>query len=90
MKSVDPSVPPLTPSNDLHQIPVLVDEKEAARILGVSPRSLQGWRVTHDSGLPFVRISPRCIRYRMTDLKEFIAARLCRTTTDYESQNIAA
>jgi hypothetical protein len=53
----------------------LVDEAAAAAILGVPPRTLQSWRLEGRSP-PFARISSRVIRYRRSDLIEWINARL--------------
>ena len=60
---------------------VLVDEGQAAAALGITPRTLQMWR--HKGGGPvFVRISSRCIRYRMADLESFAAERVRTSTSD--------
>jgi hypothetical protein len=53
----------------------LVDEAAAAASIGVPPRTLQWWRLAGKSP-PFVRISSRIIRYRRSDLIEWINARL--------------
>lgn len=47
---------------DLH-----LPESAAAHLLGVTPRTLQAWRL-RGGGPPFVRISLRCVRYRRRDL----------------------
>lgn len=60
----------------------LFDEMQAGRLLRVSRRTLQGWRLK-GGGPPFVRLGPRCIRYRRADLEEFIAQRLRRSTSEY-------
>ena len=63
-----------------YQTPMLLDERQAAAALGLTPRTLQSWR--HRGGenaIPFVRISTRCIRYRPEDLRKWAAERL-RTT----------
>lgn len=62
--------------------PLLLDEREAARALGVSQRVLQDWRRTGRQLLPYVRISSRCIRYRLSDLEKFAAERLRMSTSD--------
>ncbi|HEY7195546.1 MAG TPA: helix-turn-helix domain-containing protein [Gemmatimonadales bacterium] len=59
----------------------LLDEREAARRLGVKHTTLQQWR-HHGGGPPFVRISARCIRYRLEDLERFAAERLRASTSD--------
>lgn len=53
----------------------LLTEDQAARLLGLSIRTLQGWR-WREEGPPFVRIGPRCVRYRRSDLLQFAAQRL--------------
>ena len=52
----------------------LVNEKEAAKILCISPVTLRTRRSTGDvQGLPHVKIG-RSIRYRLTDIYRFIDA----------------
>ncbi len=48
----------------------LLDEAEAARILHCTRSALRRWRLER-RGPPFVRIG-RLIRYRPSDLEEFI------------------
>ena len=59
---------------------VLVDERRAARALGLEPRTLQEWR-RRGGGPPFVRISSRCVRYRLVDLEAWAAARVVGSTS---------
>jgi len=54
----------------------LLDEKEAARILGFSTRCLQAWRYRR-VGPKYIRFSRRGIRYRFEDLIEFIEENVC-------------
>ena len=54
-------------SNDLD---ALLTEDAAARILNVSPRTLQAWRM-EKRGPAFVRVG-RSVRYRRRDLVEWI------------------
>ncbi|MEM6411419.1 MAG: helix-turn-helix domain-containing protein [Pseudomonadota bacterium] len=49
----------------------LLHESEAARLLAVSPRTLRNWR-TLGHGPVYVKISGRCVRYRQSDLVNFI------------------
>ena len=63
--------------------PILVTENEAAKVLGFSPRTLQSWRVSGD-GPPFVRVSPRAIRYRLSDLEAWIETCLKQSTSEYD------
>lgn len=57
----------------------LVSEKEAAQFLGFTIRFLQARRV-RGNGPRFVKISSRAIRYRVSDLKEWVEGKL-RTST---------
>lgn len=60
---------------------LLLREPEAARLLAVTPRALQAWRRT-GTGPQYVRISGRCIRYRLGDIKAWATARVCRSTSE--------
>lgn len=51
---------------------VLVNSKMAAKVLSVSDRTV--WQLTADGHLPAIRIG-RLVRYAMSDLYAFIAAR---------------
>ena len=50
----------------------LVDETEAAAILGAAVRTLRNWRALH-KGPPFHKIGERLVRYHRADLAAFIA-----------------
>jgi excisionase family DNA binding protein len=52
---------------------ILVDCREAARRLSISPRTL--WQLTRDRVLPSVRIG-KCVRYRVVDLQEWTRERV--------------
>jgi hypothetical protein len=58
----------------------LLPQRDAARLLGVSERTLEGWRHKISDGPAFVRITARCVRYRRGDLLDFIAAKRRRST----------
>jgi excisionase family DNA binding protein len=47
---------------------ILVDAREAARRLAISPRTL--WQLTKDRTVPSIRIG-KCVRYRVADLDEW-------------------
>jgi predicted DNA-binding transcriptional regulator AlpA len=65
--------------------PLLLTEREAARLLGLSPRFLQQHRYRGD-GPKFVRASARTIRYRLEDLEQWAEQRLRnRTSTGSET-----
>lgn len=59
----------------------LIDEKAAARELGVIDRTMQNYR-QRGGGPKFIRLSSRCIRYRRIDLREWVEARLRHSTSD--------
>jgi excisionase family DNA binding protein len=49
-------------------VPLLVDSKEAARLLGLSTRTV--WAITDKGQLPVVRIG-RLVRYAIDDIRDF-------------------
>ena len=51
----------------------LINEREAAAMLGVSIKSLQRWRC-EGRGPRFKRLSARCVRYAESDLRGYIAS----------------
>ncbi len=51
----------------------LLNEKEAAAILGVTPRTLTNWRWRGD-GPRWVRVGSRLVRYRRSELLAFVEA----------------
>jgi predicted DNA-binding transcriptional regulator AlpA len=57
----------------------LIDEAEAAEILGIAKQTLSVWRCTGRYGLPFVKIG-RLVRYRLRDLEQFISDRTLTNT----------
>lgn len=61
----------------------LLSQQQAAEILGVSPRTLEGWRYrgAPEPGLPFVKIGG-AVRYRRRDLDAFIEGRMRTSTSD--------
>jgi excisionase family DNA binding protein len=60
-----PTQPAVTPA------PLLVDSREAAKLLAVSERTL--WGLTAAGKLPCVRLGRRVKRYALSDLEEFVA-----------------
>ena len=52
--------------------PNLLTPEEAANFLQVSPSTLSVWRSCKRYALPYYKIGGNLIRYRMTDLIEFI------------------
>lgn len=62
---------------------VLLKPHQAAEFLSLSPRWLELKRY-HGDGPPFVRISARCIRYRLADLEEWVGNRIRLSTSDVQ------
>ena len=61
----------------------LVDEKRAAKILGVSERTLQGWRCRGGNVPPFVRLgSNGRVRYMVSALRVWCEENTRRSTSD--------
>ncbi|MCP5426759.1 MAG: DNA-binding protein [Chromatiaceae bacterium] len=56
-----------------------INTEAAADFLGVTPRKLEQMR-QHGNGPEFVRISPKCVRYRMKELIAFQDAHLRQNT----------
>jgi excisionase family DNA binding protein len=61
------TVPPVTTP------PILVDSREAARLLSISPRKL--WDLTSHGEIPSLKFG-RCVRYRVSDLNDWAAAQV--------------
>lgn len=62
----------------------LLREREAACLLGLSHRTLQGLRC-RGGGPPFVRIGRRAIGYRHSDLLAWISENTHQSTSQYPS-----
>lgn len=73
--------PKTEPDREPKTEPLLMNEKAAARLLGFKVRTLQTWR-HRGGGPPFIRVSPRCIRYRKEDLLAWIEERRRLSTSD--------
>ncbi|WP_236450480.1 helix-turn-helix domain-containing protein [Stutzerimonas stutzeri] len=59
--------------------PVQVDDKQAAAALGIKASTLSVWRSTGRYNLPFMKVG-RLVRYRLSDLAEFLARRTSEHT----------
>jgi excisionase family DNA binding protein len=44
----------------------LIDTETLAQILGLNRRTIEGWR--RKRKLPFIRVSKRCVRFRLRDV----------------------
>jgi excisionase family DNA binding protein len=60
----------------------LLTQREAAEALRLSERTLERMRLSGASGLRFVRINNRSIRYRQADLDAYIAGRVVGSTSE--------
>jgi predicted DNA-binding transcriptional regulator AlpA len=67
-----------TKLNPRHVVPIVdpvFDTREAAKRIGTTAETLAFWRVTkREPFLPFFRIG-RSIRYRLSDIEEFLQQR---------------
>ncbi len=53
----------------------LLNEVEASKVLGIASETLRiGYR--YKGLIPFVRMKDKCIRYRPSDLQNFVKSRL--------------
>lgn len=60
---------------------ILVSEQDAAKSLGLTPRTMQAWRWS-GKGPDYVRVSSRCVRYRVSDLESWAAELVQSSTAD--------
>ena len=52
---------------------VLLKPTQAAEMLGVTPKTLENWRGRkEDVKLRYVRFSHRCVRYKLSDVRDLI------------------
>lgn len=66
----------------------LLGEREAARLLNLSPRTLQARRVT-GGGPRFIKLG-RAVRYRRADLEAFVEKGAVQSTTEADAQKRGA
>jgi predicted DNA-binding transcriptional regulator AlpA len=66
----------------------LLTQREAASALRLSERSMERMRVS-GLGPKFLRCSTRAIRYRQSDLDDWIASRLVRSTSEVSAEGRA-
>lgn len=59
----------------------LVNERQAAQLLRVGESTLRGWR-TAGAGPQHIRLSPKAIRYRLSDLRRWVDEHERRSTAD--------
>ena len=51
--------------------PGLLDQQGASAYLRISPRTLENWRY-RGGGPKYIRLSPRAVRYRLSDLEAWV------------------
>lgn len=64
------------------QHPRLLTTKEAAEYLGMSPRTLEGYR-SRGGGPQFMRLGRRSVRYDPDALQQWATAQTVRSTSAY-------
>ena len=57
----------------------LLNEQEAAKLLGVTIAALQKWR-QKKRGPTYIKISPRCVRYSPQAIEDFIDSKTVTTS----------
>ncbi len=72
------TLPSRTAASDILGEPLLTPAM-LARDLGVTTKTLERWRMTGD-GPPFIRVSPKVIRYRRPDVEAFLSGRVATST----------
>jgi predicted DNA-binding transcriptional regulator AlpA len=64
----------------------LLSQRQVALRLGVSARTLEGWRA-RGVGPPFLRLSARAVRYRSSDLEQWLDQRRVADGPGLEARN---
>jgi predicted DNA-binding transcriptional regulator AlpA len=59
----------------------LLSAEDLANITGLSIETLAQWR-SQRRGIPFVKISRNCVRYRQADLDRWLEERIVRVEND--------
>ena len=59
----------------------LLTVKEVAELTGLSVETLAQWR-SQRKGIPYVKISRNCVRYRQSDFDVWLAERIVRVEKD--------
>lgn len=59
----------------------LLSAEDVAGITGLSVETLAQWR-SQRKGIPFIKISRNCVRYRQADLEAWLAERIVRVEAD--------
>ena len=62
----------------------LLTTDEVAKLTGISPETLAQWRWLRRE-LPFVRLSRKCVRYRLADIDAWLDKRLVSVASEETS-----
>ncbi len=73
-----PKVPKDERSPQLTAAPKLLRPEDVAEMTGLSIETLAQWR-SQKRGIPYVKISRNCVRYRQSDLDGWLSERIVRT-----------
>ncbi len=63
-----------------------LNERQLADLLGLSERTLQGWRLKGD-GVPYYKIG-RLVRYSASEVKTWLSRRQCEHTSDAAAKGL--
>lgn len=63
------------------QTPTLLTTDQAAKVLRLSPRTLERWRQEGKDELPYIDLGRR-VFYELHDIRAFVKARRRRSTSD--------
>lgn len=67
----------------------LCTPEQTARVTGRSLPTLQRERSRGD-GIPFVKVGPRRVAYRLSDIEAYLAARVVKSTSDARERGLSA
>lgn len=59
----------------------LCTPEEAGEIFGIAPQTLAHWRV-RGTGPRYLTLSARCVRYRVSDIEEWLGSRTKESTAE--------
>ncbi len=62
-------------------IPKLLTAVQVAEITGLSVETLAQWR-SQKRGIPYVKVSRNCVRYRQMDLDQWVGAHIVRVDVE--------
>lgn len=63
----------------------LLRAEDVAALTGLSIETLAQWR-SQKRGIPYVKISHNCVRYRQSDFDGWLAGRIVRTDEDLSNR----